>query len=181
MGAKEDLYAELKSATKRANQRLVRLEQRDEKTFAYQKAENDIRNILGKETGKVRFDVRKNMSFGEMEKQLKYANKFNNSVSSTVSGIKKTIKKRDKTILKKYGTKDMSALYRIFASESYHKAIELLPSSMVVQAVSDAINQGMSSDTIEDKLTEFIKSENDGYLIDRMNELLGADLEDVDI
>ena len=178
MSATDDLYAELKAATKRANQRLVRLEQAGETSYAYAKAENDIRTVLGKETGKVRFDVRKSMTYGEMEKQLKYVNKFNRSTSSTRAGMKKTIKKRDKTIFKKYGTKDLSSLYRILSGDSFKKATELLPSSMVVQAVSEALNHGMSADTVTDKLTELLQTENDGYLVDKMNDLLDTEFDD---
>jgi len=170
--ATDDLYKELKAATKRANQRLVRLEQADEISFAYKHAKNDIRNVLGKDTGLPRFEVRKDMSYGELEKRLKYVNKFLNSASSTQKGMKAVIKKRDATLMARYGIKNVSELHRIFKEEDFDKVKELLPSTMVVQSISDAINEGMSADTIEEKLEILLLHSKDEYLIDKWHELL---------
>lgn len=174
---KDDLYAELKAAAKRANQRLVRLEHNNELTPAYKITVNDIQNVLGKSAGKPRFKYNKSMSFNEMEQQLKYVNKFNNSVSSTVTGMRTVIKKRNATIYKKYGTKNTTDLYRVLNSDEYKKAKELLPSSMIVQAVSDALNRGVHPDNAIDALKQLLEGENDEYLVDTMNDLL----EDLDV
>lgn len=170
----DELYKELQQATKRANQRLVRLEQKGELTPAYKIAENDIRNILENKTGKPRFKANKNMSYNQMQQQLKYVNKFNNSKSSTVTGMKDIIKKRDATITKRYGTekKKLTPLYRILSSDTYKKMTELLPSSMVVQSVSEALNRGASEKGIVGALKRTLKNENDDFLIDYMTEAL---------
>lgn len=172
MSATDDLYKELKQASKKANQRMVRLEQSGETTPAYKIAVNDIENMLGKKSGKSRFSARKSMTYNEMQKELKYVNKFNNSVSSTKSGMKSIVKKRSATLHKKYGATKLEPLYRILSSESYKKLTELLPSSMVVTAVSDALNRGADENDIEWKLSQLLGNENDDFLIDSMNEML---------
>lgn len=178
MSAKEDLYSELKKAVKVANQRMVRLEKKDELTPAYKIAVNNITNILGKDTGKPRFKSRKSMDYNEMEKELKFVKQFNNSVSSTITGMKQVVKKRSATLYKKYGATQLEPLYRILSSESYKKLTELLPSAMVVRAINDALNNGMHEDTIQDKLGSLISQESDEFLIDKMNDMLSADIDE---
>lgn len=174
MNSKDALYKELKAKTKRANQRIVRLESRGENTPALKIAKNDITNILQNKNTKGRFLARKSMTYAEMEKQLKYTNKFLNSVSSTVTGMKNTLSKRAKTLQKRFGVSSgkISDIYRIFESEAFKKASELLPSSMVVQAVSESLDSDIPSSDIIKVLEDLQKTENDVYLYDRLTELL---------
>lgn len=172
MSARDDLYTELVKSVKKANQRLVRLEQADQLSHAYKIAVNDIQNMLGKESGKPRFSYRKSMTFNEIQKELKYVNRFNSSTSSTISGMKATVKKRSKTLSKKYGATQLNSLFKILSSESFKKLSELVPSAMVVQSVSDALNRQIDPDDIESALKKLIGQETDDYLIDTMSEML---------
>lgn len=174
MTAKEsDLYAELRAAAKRANQRLVRLEQAQVDSPAYKIAVNDIENTLNMKSGKPRFSVSKNMTYNQMQKEMKVVNRFLNSTSSTRRGMTVTIKKRSSTLYKRYGATKLDSLFRILSSESYKKLAELLPSGQVVQAVSDALNNGASEKSVDKTLKKLIKQESDEYLIDTMNDMLG--------
>ena len=172
MSARDDLYAELKKSAKKANQRMVRLEQADQLSHAYKIAVNDIQNIIGKESGKPRFSYRKSMSYNEIQQELKYVNRFNNSTSSTQKGMKETVKKRNKTLEKRYGATKLNSLNKILSSESFKKLSELLPSTMVAQSVSDALNNHAESEKIEDILKKLIANESDEYLVDEMNNML---------
>lgn len=174
MSATEDLYAQLKREAKKANQRLVRLEHTDNITPAYKIAKNNIQNVLGKESGKPRFSYRKSMDYNEMQHEMKYINQFNKSASSTATGMKAVVKKRDATLTKKFGATKLNPLYKILSSESYKKLSELVPSSMVVQSISDALNRGAKPRSITSSLKKLIGQESDEYLVDSMNDMLDS-------
>lgn len=172
MESRDKLYAELVKATKRANQRLVRLEQRHTETPAYKIALNDITTTLGKKSGIPRFSVRKGMTFNEIERELKYTNKFLKSASSTTVGMKAVVKKRSKTLSKKFGATRLNELFTVLSSESFKRLSELVPSAMIVQSVSDALNNGASSADIKSTLADLISRESDEFLVDSMNSML---------
>lgn len=142
---------------------------------AYRIAENDIKNILGKDFGKPRFTFSKNMSFNDMQTQLKYVNKFNSFASSTVTGMKRVVKKRNKTMAKKYGDTHLTALYRILSSDEFKKTTELIPASdQIAKHVAVALNKGISENDIRGKLQELTEQENDGYLLDELEDMLDS-------
>lgn len=181
MSAKKDeLYKELKAATKQANKRMDKLERENALTPAYKIAANSIKNDLKRSLTKEqnskiavpRFKASEKMSFNQMQKELKHVNRFNNSASSTITGMKEVVKRRNETLYNKYGAKHLNSLYKILASDEYKKAAELLPSAMVVQAVSETINRGVDPTDIKSVLEKLIKSENDDYLLDDMNDML---------
>ena len=188
MSNKSDLYAELKAAEKRANQRLLRLERRDELTPAYRIAVNEIRESLGRKSGLPRFSSRKSMTYNDMQKELSYINRFNSSVSSTITGMRKTVKQRLDTLQKHYDiTKSKTTdLFRVLSSSEYKKATELMPSALIVSLVSDALNKGAPSDDIISVLERIQSSEKDSYIVDTLKGMLsdlydaGADDEEDD-
>lgn len=179
MSAKTDLFAELKAATKRANQRMLRLERAGEISPAYAVALNDMREILNR-PGDSRFKYNKSMSYNDMQRELRYTNKFLRSVSSTRSGMKQIAKRRAKTLKSRFGvaTDNLSNLYRVLSGGAYKRAAELLPSAMVVSTVNDALEMGKTSDDINAGLDRFLLDEKDEFLLDALREDL--DLDDPD-
>lgn len=176
-----DIRAELRSAAKRANQRMVRLERSGIKSFALKIAQNDIQNVIGRK-GKKRFiENTKKMSYADVEKELKYVQKFLNSASSTVTGIKKYVGKRSRTLVKKYGVnpEKLNDLYKIFNSEDYKKMIENIPSKIVLSAITEKVNSGEKVENIIQKFSGLLANENDMTNSDLLNNFLD-EFEEID-
>lgn len=169
--AYHELKRALKAETKRANQRMVRLEKAALHTPAYDIATNTIRNVLGKETGKTRFNVTKNMSYNDMQVMLKHASKFNKSASSTVSGMKAVVKQRERTLYERYGVRgddNLNILYQVLTGDEFKKLSALIPSSMVVESITDAISNGMNAHDVNTVINNLLDGENDEFLYDSM-------------
>ena len=97
-----ELFRELTKLSKRANQRLVRLERVFGKdTWASRKLKNrlDIEPLQAwTKTGRVR--VNKSMTITQLRATIKATNQFLNSQTSTVAGIKKVRENQIKNISK---------------------------------------------------------------------------------
>lgn len=173
--SRQDELTILKKAVKIANDRLYKLERRGLNTPAYEIAMNDIKNIVGKDAR--RFKANAKMSYNDMQRALKYVNKFINYDTSTVSGLKKVMSRRDKTMTKKYGVNGaakLNTLYKVLSSSTYSKLAELIPSEMVVSAVTESIQNGKSGEDIMQVMEFALLSENDTFLADELEELLNG-------
>lgn len=108
-----ELFRELTKLSKRANQRLVRLERAFGKdTWASRKLKNrlDTEPTQGwTETGRIR--VNKSMTITQLRATIKATKQFLNSQTSTVSGIKKVREKQIKSISKSLGTEEADLTY----------------------------------------------------------------------
>lgn len=139
------LYTELKKLSKRANQRIVRLE----REFGTENlAIRNLRDKLAIEplqawTFKGRVKVNKSMSEIQMKATIKATNQFLNSKLSTRSGIKKAKKKAIETLrvrfstdVKELTTEEAEVLYNIFTDKDVNQITNFVPGSDA-QAVTD--------------------------------------------
>lgn len=108
-----ELFRELTKLSKRANQRLVRLERAFGKdTWASRKLKNRLDTEPTQawtNTGRVR--VNKSMTITQLRAAIKATKQFLNSQTSTVSGIKKVREKQIKNISKALGTEEADLTY----------------------------------------------------------------------
>lgn len=139
------LYTELKKLSKRANQRIVRLE----REFGTENlAIRNLRDKLAIEplqawTFKGRVKVNKSMTEIQMKATIKATNQFLNSKLSTRSGIKKAKKKAIETLrvrfstdVKELTTEEAEVLYNIFTDKDVNQITNFVLGSDA-QAVTD--------------------------------------------
>lgn len=139
------LYTELKKLSKRANQRIVRLE----REFGTENlAIRNLRDKLAIEplqawTFKGRVKVNKSMTEIQMKATIKATNQFLNSKLSTRSGIKKAKKKAIETLrvrfstdVKELTTEEAEVLYNIFTDKDVNQITNFVQGS-AAQAVTD--------------------------------------------
>lgn len=102
----QELFNELKTLSKRANQRIVRLERefgRDTWATKYLKEKLATEPLLAwTKSGRVR--ASKNMTISQMKATIKATNEFLNSSISTKRGIKKAKQKAIKTLKTRFST-----------------------------------------------------------------------------
>ena len=125
------LREELKHKSKQANMRMTTLRKNDLETNALLIAENMLEKVHGK--GTKGFKSNKNMTFNEVQTELKLVNRFLNSKGSTKAGMLDTINKRDSTFMQKYGDKinnaQLSNVYDILSNDYFQKANDILQDS----------------------------------------------------
>lgn len=139
------LYTELKKLSKRANQRIVRLE----REFGTENlAIRNLRDKLAIEplqawTVSGRVKVNKSMSEIQMKATIKATNQFLNSKLSTRTGIKKAKKKAIETLrvrfstdVKELTTQEAEVLYNIFTDKDVNQITNFVQGSDA-QAVTD--------------------------------------------
>lgn len=139
------LYTELKKLSKRANQRIVRLE----REFGTENlAIRNLRDKLAIEplqawTTSGRVKVSKSMSEIQMKATIKATNQFLNSKLSTRTGIKKAKKKAIETLrvrfstdVKELTTQEAEVLYNIFTDKDVNQITNFVQGSDA-QAVTD--------------------------------------------
>ena len=139
------LYTELKKLSKRANQRIVRLE----REFGTENlAIRNLRDKLAIEplqawTVSGRVKVNKSMSEIQMKATIKATNQFLNSKLSTKTGLKKAKKKAIETLRVRFSTdvKELTAqeaevLYNIFTDKDVNQITNFVQGSDA-QAVTD--------------------------------------------
>lgn len=139
------LYTELKKLSKRANQRILRLE----REFGTENlAIRNLRDKLAIEplqawTFKGRVKVNKSMTEIQMKATIKATNQFLNSKLSTKSGIKKAKKKAIETLrvrfstdVKELTTEEAEVLYNIFTDKDINQITNFVQGSDA-QAVTD--------------------------------------------
>ena len=110
MSTYQDLEKEYRKLAKRADQRLVRIEQlsksdkkfRGAKQFAYERARRDIK-AWGGSTGKPRFNTKPPKTVQGLKAKIADIRNFLDSKTSTKTGIKSTYKKGAETMRQKYG------------------------------------------------------------------------------
>ena len=139
------LYTELKKLSKRANQRIVRLE----REFGTENlAIRNLRDKLAIEplqawTSSGRVKVNKSMTEIQMKATIKATNQFLNSKLSTRTGIKKAKKKAIETLRVRFSTdvnelttEEAEVLYNIFTDKDVNQITNFVQGSDA-QAVTD--------------------------------------------
>lgn len=149
-----DLLAKYKRLAKRADQRLVRIEQYSNlkyykgiKSYSYKKA---IKAITGYNENSRRFNAKKSTpkTLEGLKTQIKAMETFLNSPTSTKRGLNKVYKQRVDTINKKYGTSfTWQELAIFFDSGLAEKMDAKLGSRTMLQTIGKL--QAMKSDVIE--------------------------------
>ena len=121
------LMSQYKKLAKRADQRLVRLENmaqqpgfRSVLKYAYKKAMRSIRTWSGENA--TRFNTKAPSRIDQLRSKIRDIENFLSKVSSKVGGIKSVYKKRAQTINKKFGTNfSWEDLGKFFESPEFEK------------------------------------------------------------
>jgi hypothetical protein len=174
----QQLFNELKKLSKRANQRIVRLEREFGKdTWATKK----LRDKLATEplqawskTGRVK--VNKSMTTTQMKATIKATQQFLNSKTSTKRGIKQVKKTTIKQLAKSLGTDDedltneeAEALYDMLSDDYVTDILKYIPASDFWALIEDAKEAGDSQESFISRISDYIEFGND---IDMRNKLI---------
>lgn len=134
----QSLYNELKKLSKRANQRIVRLEREFGKdTWATRKLRDKLEvEPLQAWTRSGRVRVNKSMTKAQMEATIKATKEFLSKPTSTRRGIKKARKTGIETLRTRYGAKatagamtdeEAEALYNLFEDNEVNSITNFVP------------------------------------------------------
>lgn len=174
----QQLFNELKKLSKRANQRIVRLEREFGKdTWATKK----LRDKLAIEplqawskTGRVK--VNKSMTTTQMKATIKATQQFLNSKTSTKRGIKQVKKTTIKQLAKSLGTDDedltneeAEALYDMLSDDYVTDILKYIPASDFWALIEDAKEAGDSQESFISRISDYIEFGND---VDMRNKLI---------
>ena len=147
------LYTELKTLSKRANQRILRLER---KFGTENLAIRNLRDKLAIEplqawTSSGRVKVNKSMTEIQMKATIKATNQFLNPNLSTITGIKKAKKKATETLrvrfstdVKQLTTQEAEVLYSIFTDKDVNQISNFVPGSDALAVTENAVEQKQS-------------------------------------
>lgn len=166
-----ELFNELKKLSKRANQRIVRLEREFGYTdvWAVKKLRNKLEvSTLLAWTSKGRVAVNKSMTSIQMKATIKAVNQFLNSATSTKTGIKKVRRNQISSIAKSLGTdeeeltnEEAETLYEMLADDYVKWLLRYIEPSEFWALVMDAKE---AHDTEEDwikRIEDYINFGND--------------------
>lgn len=174
----QKLYNELKKLSKRANQRIVRLEREFGKdTWATKK----LRDRLATEplqawtrTGRVK--VNKSMTITQMKATIKATQQFLNSKTSRVGGVKQVRKTVIKSIAESLGTEEENlsneeaeALYDMLSDDYVTDILRYIPASEFWALIEDAKENGDTEQQFIDRIKDYIEFGND---VDMRNKLI---------
>lgn len=174
----QQLFNELKKLSKRANQRIVRLEREFGKdTWATKK----LRDKLATEplqawtkTGRVK--VNKSMTTTQMKATIKATQQFLNSKTSTKRGIKQVKKTTIKQLAKSLGTDDedltneeAEALYDMLSDDYVTDILKYIPASDFWALIEDAKEAGDRQESFISRISDYIEFGND---VDMRNKLI---------
>ena len=174
----QQLFNELKKLSKRANQRILRLEREFGKdTWATKK----LRDKLATEplqawskTGRVK--VNKSMTITQMKSTIKATQQFLNSKTSTKRGIKQVRKTTIKNLAKSLGTEEedltdeeAEALYDMLSDDYVTDILKYIPASDFWALIEDAKASGDSQDSFISRISDYIEFGND---VDMRNKLI---------
>lgn len=174
----QQLFNELKKLSKRANQRIVRLEREFGKdTWATKK----LRDKLATEplqawskTGRVK--VNKSMTTTQMKATIKATQQFLNSKTSTKRGIKQVKKTTIKQLAKSLGTDDedltneeAEALYDMLSDDYVTDILKYIPASNFWALIEDAKEAADSQESFISRISDYIEFGND---VDMRNKLI---------
>ena len=171
------LYNELKKLSKRANQRLVRLERAFGKDTWASKKLRDRLNIetldAWTKTGRVK--VNKSMTITQMRATIKATQQFLNSKTSTIKGIKEVKKTTISNIAKSLGTdenelteEEAESLYNLLSEDYITDLTKYIPPSELWAIIEDAKESNDTEKQFIDRISDYIYWGND---VDMVNKL----------
>lgn len=174
----QKLFNELKKLSKRANQRIVRLEREFGKdTWATKKLRDKLEAEplqAWSKTGRVK--VNKSMTITQMKATIKATQQFLNSKTSTKRGIKQVKKTTIKQLAKSLGTDDedltneeAEALYDMLSDDYVTDILKYIPASDFWALIEDAKEAGDSQESFISRISDYIEFGND---VDMRNKLV---------
>lgn len=174
----QQLFNELKKLSKRANQRIVRLEREFGKdTWATKKLRNKLEAEplqAWSKTGRVK--VNKSMTVTQMKATIKATQQFLNSKTSTKRGIKQIKKTTIKRLAKSLGTEEedltdeeAEALYDMLSDDYVTDILKYIPASDFWALIEDAKEAGDNQDSFISRISDYIEFGND---VDMRNKLI---------
>ena len=150
---KRQVYPEL---AKSANQRLRRLEARDETDWAYKRVMKDLGTPKGV-APRFAYSKISDITEAALNNRLSDVLRFLNSESSTVSGIRDINKRRIETFRENgYTIKNEDLFIEFLKSETFKSLAEQADSEFIIEDIDLAMNQGYSLDEILAGYNEFI-------------------------
>lgn len=174
----QQLFNELKKLSKRANQRIVRLEREFGKdTWATKKLRDKLEAEplqAWSKTGRIK--VNKSMTITQMKATIKATQQFLNSKTSTKRGIKQVKKTTIKQLAKSLGTDDedltneeAEALYDMLSDDYVNDILKYIPASDFWALIEDAKEAGDSQESFISRISDYIEFGND---VDMRNKLV---------
>lgn len=171
------LFNELKKLSKRANQRLVRLERAFGKdTWAAKRLRNklDIESLQSwTKTGRVK--VNKSMTITQMKATIKATQQFLNSKTSRVKGVKEVRKTTISQIAKSLGTEEeeltdeeAETLYDLLSEDYVTDLIKYIPPSELWAVIEDARESHDTEQQFIDRISDYIYFGNDKDMIKKL-------------
>lgn len=170
----QELYNELKKLSKRANQRLVRLEREFGKdTWASKKLRNRLESEMVQAwTTSGRVKVNKSMSITQMRAVIKATEQFLVSKTSTVSGVKKVRKTTISGLAKSLGTEEhkltneeAETLYDMLSDDYVSDMLKYIPASEFWSLIQDAKEQHDSEQQFINRIKDYIDFGNDKDMV----------------
>ena len=173
-----ELFRELTKLSKRANQRLVRLERAFGKdTWAARKLRNrlDIEPVQAwTNTGRVR--VNKSMTITQLRATIKATQQFLNSQTSTVRGVKQVRKQQIANISKQLGTEEedltfeeAETLYMMFEDTDFTFFVpRYMTASEFWAEIEQAKEYNLNENEFIESLRQYIEFGNDEEMLVRI-------------
>ena len=171
------LFNELKKLSKRANQRLVRLERAFGKdTWASKRLRNklDIESLQAwTRTGRVK--INKSMTITQMKATIKATQQFLNSKTSRVKGVKEVRKTTISQIAKSIGTEEeeltdeeAETLYDLLSDDYVTDLTKYIPPSELWAIIEDAKESNDTEQQFVDRISDYIYFGNDSDMKDKL-------------
>lgn len=162
----QKLFDELKKLSKKANQRIVRLERefgKDTWATKYLKEKLEAEPLQAW-TKKGRVKVNKSMSLTQMKATIKATKEFINSSISTKRGIKKAKQKAIKTLKIRFSTdvseisyKEAEALTMFFEDKEVNGITNFIPGSNVLPVIEEAREQNTDYSSFASQMESIIQ------------------------
>lgn len=168
-GKQSKLYNQIRLEVKRANQRLVRLERAyGTNTWASKKLQSRLNTeIVNGWTESGRIKLNKSMSISQLKAVAKATKLFNNSKTSTVKGVKETIK-NTKTGLRKIledGIKiedsEIETIYDLMSDDYLRELSEFIPPSDLAVILQESKEKYDSEENFIKRIENYIELGND--------------------
>lgn len=174
----QQLFVELKKLSKRANQRIVRLEREFGKdTWATKKLKDKlVADPLQAWTSSGRIKVNKSMTITQLKATIKATKQFLNSKTSTKSGIKQIKKTTIKSIARSLGTdenditnEEAETLYNMLSDDYMSDIIRYIPASDFWALIEDAKEKNDTKNDFIDRISDYITFGNDKDMIEKLS------------
>ena len=169
----QELYNEVRKEVKRANQRLVRIERETGRnSWAGKRLESKLDSYINAWTDSGRIRINKSMSMTKLHAIQKATQQFLESQTSTVGGIKKTIKNQKlgikQSLSKDYGDtveelsdEEVEALYDMFSDDYSKDVMQFIPSSDIWQLIIDAKENRDTKTQFLERISTYLDYGND--------------------